>query len=235
MRPLLAVRSTPYSPGKFAGYLAALAVLAGVSLAPREPAPPVRLPLPLDGTTAPAAAFDVVRFGMSAGEVLEGMRAAGVPWYLRRAGVTGAWDTSRPGQLVMTLSLDGKSVGRYIERVEAIDADRTRAYFGFEPGEPALVRRLVAPVDTTLDPEGLMRAIEAEHVRASLYGDGFRLSVLKPDAPVNLLSGLTSGVRAEPRRDRDDFQLDQDEEYEARVREAYRREAEEAGESAPRL
>lgn len=231
MISILAARNTPFSKGKFAAYLAVMALITGVSLVPRGPRETVKLTVAQDGKSAPAATFDVVRFGMAADEVLAGMRAAGLPWYLRGAGVSGVWETSHPGLLVMTLTLDGKSVGRYIERVEPIDPDRTRAYFGFEPGDPALVRRLAAPVDTTLDPEGLMRAIEAEHVRASLYGDGFRLSVLTPDAPVNLLSSFTSGVRAEPRRDRDDFELDQAEEGEARVREAYRREAE----AAPKL
>jgi hypothetical protein len=227
-----AARSSPYSSGKFAAYLAALAVLAGVSLVPRGPAPPVRLAVPQDGKAAPAAMFDVVRFGMSADEVLEGMRAAGVPWFLRRAGVTGVWEPGHAGLLILTLSLDGKRLGRYIERVEPIDADRTRAYFGFEPGDMALVGRLAAPVDTTLDPQGLLRAIEAEHVRASLYGDGFRLGVLKPDAPLNLMSSFTSGVRAELPRDRDDFPLDSEEQGQARVRDAYRREAAAAGAAA---
>jgi hypothetical protein len=234
MSLLFAARGSPFSGLKFTAYLAALAVIAGVSLVPRGPRP-VKLPTPRNEKAAPAAMFDVVRMGKSADEVFDGMRAAGLPWFLRRAGVTGVWDTSQPGQLVMTLRWDGKIVGRYIERVEAIDADRTRAYFGFEPGDMALVQRLVAPVDSTLDAPGVLRAIEAEHVRAGLYGDGFRMSVLKPDAPLNLLSRFTSGVRPEPQRDRDDFLLNDAEQEEAVIRQAYRREAVEAGDAAPRL
>jgi hypothetical protein len=235
MRSFLAFTSTPFSKTKFVAYLTGLAVLAVVSFVPRGPQQPVTLALTQDGKDAPSAMFDVVRLGKAADEVLEGMRAAGLPYYLRRAGVTGDWDTSHPGQLIMTLRWDGKRVGRYIDRVEPIDADRTRAYFGFEPGDMALVQRLAARVDTTLDPQGLMRAIEAEHVRASLYDDGFRPGMLKPGAPRNLLSAFTSGVAPEPTRDTDHFPLDYAEQEEANIRQAYRREAESAGAAAPKL
>jgi hypothetical protein len=228
MRSVLGFTSTPFSTMKFAAYLAALAVIAGASFVSRRPQQPVKLALAPTEKGAPAALFDVARFGKSADEVLDGMRAAGLPWFLRRAGVRGAWDTRHPGQMTLALTWNGKTIGRYIERVEPIDADRTRAYFAFEPADMALVQRLAAPVDTTLDPPGLLRAIEAEHVRASLYGDGFRLSVLKPGAPLNLLSAFTSGVWPEPKRDADQFPLSHAEEEEASVRQAYRREAEAA-------
>ncbi len=235
MRSLLVFTSTPFSKWKFAAYLTGLAVIVGASLVSRGPPPPVRLPLPQDGKGAPSTMFDVVRFGKASDEVLEGMHAAALPWFLRRAGVKGEWDTSHAGQLVMALSWNGQHVGRYIERVEPIDADRTRAYFGFEPDDMALVQRLVAPVATTLDPQGVLRAIEAEHVRASLYGDGFRLSVLRPGAPLNLLSAFTSGVTPEPTRETDHFALDYAEEEEANIRQAYRTEAKTAGAAAPKL
>jgi hypothetical protein len=235
MNSFFAFTASPFSRTKFVAYLGGLAAIAAVSFVPLGSHPPERILLAQDGKGAPAALFDLVRFGRPADEVVESLRQAGIPWFLRRAGVTDQMDASHPGQLVITLVWNSRVVGRYIERVEPIDADRTRVYIAFEPGDMALVRRLAAPVDTTLDPQSLLRVTLAEHVRASIDGDGFRLRVLKPGAPGNQLSAIFGALAHETRRDSDDFPLDEAEQEDATIRHAYRDEAEGGGEAAPKF
>jgi len=232
---LLAFSTSPLNKPKLAAYLLAMAAIAGFSWAPLGPRAGAPVALPQDGGGPPRAVFALLRFGKPADEVLEHLPAIGIPWFLRRAGVTGTVSASGPGQIDIALSWNGSAVGRYTERVQPIDADRARVYFAFEPGDMALVQRLAAPIDSSLDPLSLLRMTLAEHVRSSLDGDGFRINVLKPDSPRHKLDALFGGIRAEPRRDSDDFQLDDADLEEASIRKAYRDEAERAGSSAPDL
>lgn len=235
MMPVFAFSMSPFSRTKFAAYLLGLAAVAGLPLTPAGPRAAEPFALKQDGPGAQGAVFDLLRFAKPSHEILEGLPTIGIPWFMRRAGVAGQASASDPSQLVITLAWDGKIVGRYIERVQPIDADRTRLYLAFEPADMALVRRLAAPIDSTLDPLSLLRVTLAEHIRSSMDGDGFRLSVLEPDAPRSKLTAIAGALRAESRRDSDIFPLSGPDSEEAAVRQAYRDEAERAGAAAPKL
>ncbi len=235
MISVFAFSPSRFSKAKFVIYLLGLAAIAGLSFVPFGPLPPEPIVLSQEEGGTGGALFDLLRFGKPSEEVRDALPAIGIPWFLRRAGVTGKIDASDPAQLVMTLTRNGKGFGRYIERVQPIDADRSRLYIAFEPDDMALVRDLAAPIDTTLDPPGLLRVTLAEHVRSSIDGGGFRLSVLRPGAPRNPLTALFGALRVEPRRDTDNFPLEGADRGEAAIRQAYRDEAKRAGAAAPNL
>ena len=66
-------------------------------------------------------------------------------------------------------------------------------------------------------------------------GDGFRLSVLKPDAPRYKLDALFGALTPRPNRDTDNFALGDADREDAAIRQAYRDEAKRAGAAAPTL
>ncbi len=240
MMSLFAFSASPFSKMKFAAYLLGLAAIAGLSFNPLGPHAAKPVVMEQDGAAAPGTEFELLRFGQPSDEVLDSLEGVGIPWFLRRAGVTGEIGArypgqSAPGQIVITLMWDGKTVGRYIERVQPIDEDRTRVYLAFEPTDMALVRRLAAPVDTTLDPLSLLRVTGAEHIRCSMDNDEFRVSVLKPDAPGFKLDAIFRAIKEQPNRDSDIFPLDSADGDGAAIRKAYRDEATRAGAAASKL
>jgi hypothetical protein len=235
MMSVFALSASPFSKSKFAGYLVGVAAIAGLSFVHFGPLAPEPVALTRDGAGAEGALFELQRFGRPADELRDRLPGIGIPWFLRRAGVLGQVDLRDPAQVVITLAWGGKIVGRYIERTQPIDADRTRLYVAFEANDMALVRRLAAPIDTTLDPPSLLRVTMAEHVRASIDGDGFRLSVLKPDAPRYKLDALFGALTPQPSRDTDNFALGDADREDAAIRQAYRDEAKRAGAAAPTL
>ena len=235
MISIRAFSTFPFSKARFAAYLLGVAAIAGLSFVHFGPRPPEPVVLKQEAGGTDGTVFELVRFGKPSDEVRNSLPAIGIPWFLRRAGVTGNIDARDPTQLVITLTRDGKDIGHYIERVQPIDADRTRLYIAFEPNDMAQVQRLAAPIDTTLDPQSLLRTTLAEHVRCSLDGGGFRLSVLRPGAPRNPLDAIFAKLKTEPRRDTDTFPLDGRDSGEAAIRKAYRDEAERAGAAAPKL
>jgi hypothetical protein len=234
MMSLFAFSPSPFSKIKFAAYMLGLLVIIGISFNPSRPHAPEPVVLKQDDAQAPGTAFQLLRFGRASDELLDELPEIGIPWFLRRAGVTGAIDASDPDQLVITLTLDGKTFGRYIERVQPIDADRTRLYLAFEPTDMEIVRRLAAPVDTTLDPVSLLRVTGAEQIRSSLDYDEFRVSVLKPDTPGFMVDAALGAIRQQP-RNTDSFPLDDREMDRAAIRRAYHDEAVRAGAAAPKL
>ena len=123
-------------------------------------------------------------------------------------------------------------VGRYVERLVAIDADRSKLLVAFVPGDQALLRQLVAGVDTKYDPVSLVRVVMIEHARSSIEGDSFDLSVLEK-SPGFLTLFLRSAHRDEPRTD--DFPLPRRDQEAANLRRAYREEAKRAGANASQL
>ena len=204
----------PFSRTKFAATmlgLAAITLAALISVGPRAAAPkqdgPHAAAPKQDGPATQGAVFDLLRFGTSSDEVLDDLPAIGIPWFMRAAGVTAQAGVSDPGQLVTTLIWNGKNVGRFIERVEPIDEDRTRLWLAFEPDEMALARRLASPIDSKLDPVTLLRVTMTEHVRSSMAGDSFRSGVLQPVSPRNRLDAAASALRGEQRLDTDSFPL----------------------------
>jgi hypothetical protein len=228
MMSLLGFSPAPFSTVKFVACLVGLMAIAGLSYAPLVLRPPEQVTVSQD-------VFDLVRFSKPVEEVRDMLPTIGIPWFLRRAGVKGLIDTSDPVQMIMTLVLEGQIVGRYIERVEPIDPDRSRLYVAWAPADMTLVQRLAAPIDTSLDPASLMRVTLAEHIRSSLDGGGFQLGVLKPGALRSILSGGFGGTVAHPRRVTDDFPLEAADKEAAAIRRAYRAEAERAGAAAPGL
>jgi hypothetical protein len=235
MMSLFAFRAAPFSKTKFAAYMLGLAAITVASLTPaaRHEAEPVAPKQ--DGPATPGAVFDLLRFGTPSDEILARLPAIGIPWFMRRAGVTTQAGASDPGQLVTTIIWNGKNVGRYIERVQPIDADRTRLTLGFEPDDMALVRLLVAPINSKIDPVSLLRVTLTEHVRSSIAGDGFRSSVLEPGSFRSRLDAAASALKREQRLDSDNFPLTGDEIEAAGIRRAYHDQAKRAGGAALKL
>jgi hypothetical protein len=133
------------------------------------------------------------------------------------------------------LRWQGRALGQIIERTEAITAERTRLYLAFVPDDMDLVRRLAAPIDTSLDPVGLVRATLAEHVRSRLDGDDFNLEILQPDsllAKLKRLGGAGGDVRHPLTDDVPPVAADPGA---AAIDQAYKDEARLAGSNAPNL
>jgi hypothetical protein len=149
--------------------------------------------------------------------------------------VSAQFDANDPRRVTIALTWQGKPVGRYIETIQPIDADRSRLYLAFVPNDIASVRRLAAPIDTTLDPLTLMRATLTEHVRSSIDGGGFRLGILNPDSLQSGMASLLGALAADPERTTDDFPLSGADRDAAAIRRAYREESKRAGAAAAQL
>jgi hypothetical protein len=226
------LRSTPFSWLRFGAFMAGLAVIAGFSLLT------TRAP---DGDTAQTAArraataeeqFGVVRFGAPAEEIRGQLRQLGLPWFLRRLGASGQFDWGDDSNATLGVIWRGEPVGRFVERLVAIDADRSKLLVAFAPADPALLRQLVAGIDTKYDPVSLMRVVMIEHARSSIEGDSFDVSVLEKNP--GFLTLLFRGARGgEPRTD--DFPLSSRDQAAANLRRAYREEAKRAGAKASQL
>lgn len=154
---------------------------AKVAQADRELSQAMRLipPQPqVQAMSAPTETpFTVLRLGRPAEEVRRILRPIGLPWFLRRLGATGAFDDSG-GQISIEVAVQGRKVGRYVERLVPIDADRSKLLVDFVPADAILLGHLVASLKTVHDPVTLMRAVMFEHTRSSVAGEDFNPSVL---------------------------------------------------------
>ncbi len=228
------LRSAPFSGLRFGAFMAGLAVIAGISLLLAEA--PDRAGDAAQTAAGQAASteaeFGVVRFGAPAEEIREQLRQLGLPWFLRKQGASGQFDWDGDSNAALRVIWRGQSVGRFVERLVAIDADRSKLLVAFAPGDPALLRQLVAGVDTKYDPVSLMRVVMIEHARSSIEGDTFDVSVLEKSP--GFLARVFRGVRRdEPRTD--DFPLSDRDQAAANLRRAYREEAKRAGAKASQL
>ena len=227
------LRSAPFSWLRFGAFMAGLAVIAGISLLPAKAPDLARDPAQTAaGHATTEAQFGVVRFGAPAEEIRGQLRQLGLPWFLRKQGASGQFDWDGDSSATLTVIWRGQSVGRFVERLVAIDADRSKLLVAFAPADPALLRQLVAGVETEYDPVSLMRVVMIEHARSSIEGDSFDVSVLEKNP--GFLKLVLRGVRgAEPRTD--DFPLSSRDQGAANLRRAYREEARRAGVKASQL
>ena len=228
------LRSAPFSWLRFGAFMAGLAVIAGFSLlsarAPERGRDTAQIAAGQAATTE--AQFDVVRFGAPAEEIRGQLHLLGLPWFLRKQGASGQFDWEGDGNATLGVIWRDQPVGRFVERLVAIDADRSKLLVAFAPADPALLRELVAGIDTKHDPASLMRVVMIEHARSSIEGDSFDVSVLEKSP--GFLAQVFRGVRrVEPRTD--DFPLSSRDQAAANLRRAYREEAKRAGAKASQL
>ena len=230
--------------------MAGLAIIAGVSLflaeapdrsleaAPTAAGPAATSEAGSAATTEAGSAatteaqFGVVRFGAPAEEIRGQLRQLGLPWFLRKQGASGQFDWDGDSNATLAVIWRGQSVGRFMERLVAIDADRSKLLVAFAPDDPALLRQLVAGVDTKYDPVSLMRVVMIEHARSGIEGESFDVGVLGKN-PGFLALFFRSARGAEPRTD--DFPLSSRDQEAANLRRAYREEAKRAGAKASQL
>ena len=228
------LRSTPFSWLRFGAFMAGLAVIAGFSLftawAPdraRDAAPTAA------GQAATTEAqFGVVRFGAPAEEIRGQLRLLGLPWFLRKQGASGQFDWGGDRNATLRVIWRDQPVGHFVERLVAIDADRSKLFVAFAPADPALLRQLVAGIDTKYDPVSLMRVVMIEHARSSIEDDSFDLSVLEKNPGFFTLL-IRGARRAEPRTD--DFPLSSRDQAAANLRRAYREETKRPSAKASQL
>jgi hypothetical protein len=227
------LRSAPFSWLRFGAFMAGLAVIAGISLLSAEAPDRARDVAQTAAEQATTEAqFGVVRFGAPAEEIRGQLRQLGLPWFLRKQGASGQFDWDGDSNATLRVIWRGQSVGRFVERLVAIDADRSKLLVAFVPDDPTLLRRLVAGIDTRYDPVSLMRVVMIEHTRSSIEGDSFDLSVLEKN-PGFLTLVFRGARRVEPRTD--DFPLSSRDQEAANLRRAYREEAKRAGVKASQL
>jgi hypothetical protein len=242
--------SAPFSWRRFGAFMAGLAVIAGFSLlSARAPergrdaaqvttgqAAPERgrdaAQIAAEQAATTEAQFGVVRFGAPAEEIRGQLRQLGLPWFLRKQGASGQFDWDGDSNATLRVIWRGQSVGRFVERLVAIDEDRSKLLVAFEPADPTLLRQLLAAVDTKYDPVSLMRVVMIEHARSSIEGESFDVSVLEK-SPGFLTLVFRSARRVEPRTD--DFPLSSRDQQAANLRRAYREEAKRAGIKASQL
>ncbi len=184
----------------------------------------------VQATEAPTeSSFAVLRFGRPAEEIRRELRQVGLPWFLRRLGATGRFDDR--GDISIDVVVQGKSPGRYIERLVPIDADRSKLFVAFVPADAALLRNLVASIKTVYDPVSLMRVAMMEHTRSSLAGESFNLRVL--DGPPKTSGGSflerLNSLGMCPPPQTDDFPLCDRDRDAAKIRHATRAKAGSAG------
>ena len=226
--------SAPFSWLRFGAFMAGLAVIAGISLLPAEAPDRARDAAQTAAGQAATteAQFGVVRFGAPAEEIRGQLRQLGLPWFLRKQGASGQFDWDGDSDATLSVIWRGQSVGRFVERLVAIDADRSKLLVAFTPADPALLRQLVAGIDTKYDPVSLMRVVMIEHARSRIEGDTFDVGVLEKNP--GFLARLLRDVRGDERRT-DDFPLSDRDQAAANLRRAYREEAERAGGKASQL
>ena len=228
------LRSAPFSWLRFGAFMAGLAVIAGFSVLPAKAPDRARDAAQTAAGQAATteAQFAVVRFGAPAEEIRGQLRQLGLPWFLRKQGASGQFDWDGDSNATLRVIWRGQSVGRFVERLVAIDADRSKLLVAFAPADPTLLRQLVAGVDTEYDPVSLMRVVMIEHARSSIEGDSFDVSVLEKSP--GFLKLVFRGARGvEPRTD--DFPLSGRDQAAANLRRAYREEANRAGAKASQL
>ena len=134
-----ALRSTPFSWLRFGAFMAGLAVIAGISLLPAK-APELARDAAQSAAGQAAtteAQFGVVRFGAPAEEIRGQLGLLGLPWFLRKQGASGQFDWDGDGNATLRVIWRGQSVGRFVERLVTIDADRSKLLVAFAPGDPA--------------------------------------------------------------------------------------------------
>jgi hypothetical protein len=149
---------------------AMLAMLADQHQIPAQPQ--------ASATVAPSEKpFTVLRFGRPAEEIRRQLPLVGLPWFLKRLGATGAY-VDDGGEFSIEVVVQGKKIGRYVERLVPIDADRSKLFVDFVPADAALLADLVASLETAYDPPTLMRVVMFEHTRSAIAGESFNLRVL---------------------------------------------------------
>jgi hypothetical protein len=215
MMAFLIWRETPFSWPRFLGFLACLALVAVLSLMSGRS----QAVLPPEG----GPARESLRLGRPMAELYPELRQIGLPWFLRRAGSKAAISGDGASELAFDVELSGHKLGRYVERLERLDDDRTKIWISFEVSDAQAVASLAAPVKSRFSPADLLRTILKEHIRSELSGDGFDLSVLEnTHAPlVSLFSRLISHARPCPPPRTDDFPLCGEDATAAKVRRAY--------------
>jgi len=226
--------SAPFSWLRFGAFMAGLAVIAGFSLLPAR-APDLdrgAAQTAAGGAATTEAPFGVVRFGAPAEEIRGQLRQLGLPWFLRRQGASGQFAWQVDSNATLEVIWRGQSVGRFVERLVVIDTDRSKLLVAFVPADPALLRQLVAGIETKYDPASLMRVVMIEHARSSIEGDSFDLSILEKNP--GFLTRFLRGARGDERRT-DDFPLSDRDREAANLRRAYREEARRAGVKASQL
>jgi hypothetical protein len=222
----------PFSAPKFAIYLGALAVVTGLSLSPfGNRAVPGAYPW-RDDPAAQAPSFDLIRFAKPLDDIEVQWEEIGIPWFLRNAGVVGVVAADQQHRLTISLTWQGKALGRIVEKTEMITPGGTRLYLAFVPDDMALVRQLAAPIDTTLDPVGLIQTTLDEHVRSRLDGESFDLSILKPGSLETMLLHMLHASDALRHPATDNFPASTIDTGAAAIEKAYRDEARLAGADA---
>lgn len=212
----LLVRGDPsFSPLRFLAYLGVMAALCLKSLAPEGG----QAFAPAEG----GPAMEPLRLGRPVAELYPQLRQAGLPWYLRRAGAKAVVTGDGSSTLSFDIDADGHKIGRYVERLERIDADRSKLWLSFEAADAKAVAALAAPVRSRLPDEDLMRAILKEHIRSELSDDKFDLDVLANNrfAALGIVSGYLGRNFLCPQPQSDDFPLCEADQEAATVRRAY--------------
>jgi hypothetical protein len=165
--------------------------------------------------------FTVLRFGRPAEEIRRQLPLVGLPWFLRRAGATGAFADSG-GKLSIEVVVQGRKLGRYVEWLAPIDADRSKLIITFVPADAALLGDLVASLNTAFDPPTLMRVVMMEHTRSTLADEPFNLGVLDgaPNSPAGSFLEKVHNLGMCPSPQTDDFPLCDRDRYAANIRHA---------------
>jgi hypothetical protein len=152
---------------------ATLAMLADQYQIPAQPQ--------ASATVAPSEKpFTVLRFGRPVEDIRRQLPLVGLPWFLKRLGATGAF-VDDDDEFSIEVVVQGKKIGRYVERLVPIDADRSKLFVDFVPADAALLADLVASLETAYDPPTLMRVVMMEHTRSAIAGESFDLRVLDGD------------------------------------------------------
>jgi hypothetical protein len=165
--------------------------------------------------------FTVLRFGRPAEEIRRQLPLVGLPWFLRRAGATGAFADSG-GKLSIEVVVQGKKIGRYVEWLAPIDADRSKLIITFVPADAALLGDLVASLNTAFDPPTLMPLVMMEHTRSALADEPFNLRVLEgaPNGSGGSFLEKLHSLGMCPPPQTDDFPLCDRDRYAANIRHA---------------
>jgi hypothetical protein len=236
-----ALRSTPFHWLRFSLYMAGLAALTAGSFAIGRNAPAAeKLAVVAHDAPAPAPAgadsVETVRLCMSEEDLLGDLPRLGIPWFLRRQGATARFESRGETEIAIEVSYQGKTAGDYVERLTALDTERTRIQIEFVPKDMDLLTQLAKPIDTSLDPASLMRVVMAEHVRSNMTGAPFDFNVLseKSVPSVSTFGKAFVAIANGPRQNGDDI-VCPNASHNANIRRAYREEAQKAGAHADKL
>lgn len=174
--------------------------------------------------------FTVLRLGRPAEEIRRQLPLVGLPSFLKRLGASGAF-VDDGGDLSIEIVVQGKMIGRYVERLVPIDADRSKLFVDFVPADAALLADLLASLETAYDPPTLMRVVMMEHTRSTLAGESFNLRVLDgaPNSSGGTFDEKLNDLGMCPPPQTDHFPLCDRDRYAANIRRAPHEEAAPAG------